>query len=185
MNRTMNNKKPFCKVCKDAGKPESEYSSHYVKSLPDKKGNTNVTCPTLLNTECRYCYDIGHTAKFCPVLAAKEKADTRQQARQPAKQPTKQPTKPTENRKGGFAALEDEPDKDFPALCQPSQYVPISGGYAAALAKPAILLPKPVTVGDFMQIKYGMRAEKSQIEKPKYHVTSWANDDTDSEGEDE
>jgi hypothetical protein len=57
-------KKPYCKVCHDAGKPESEYANHWVKDL-----NGKTTCPTLLNTECRYCFKRGHTAKFCSALA--------------------------------------------------------------------------------------------------------------------
>jgi hypothetical protein len=56
-------KKPYCKVCHDSGKPESEYTNHWVKDL-----NGKTTCPTLLNTECRYCFKRGHTAKFCSVL---------------------------------------------------------------------------------------------------------------------
>jgi hypothetical protein len=59
-------KKPFCKVCQDAGKSELEYSNHWVK---DRTGKT--TCPTLLNTTCRNCQKLGHTSKFCskPVAA--------------------------------------------------------------------------------------------------------------------
>ena len=67
------NKKPFCKVCFDAKKPESEYTSHHVRSLPDMNGKTVVTCPVLKATECRYCYNFGHTAKFCPVLEENKK----------------------------------------------------------------------------------------------------------------
>ena len=67
------NKKPFCKVCFDAKKPESEYTSHHVRSLPDMNGKTVVTCPVLNATECRYCYNFGHTAKFCPVLEENKK----------------------------------------------------------------------------------------------------------------
>lgn len=52
-----------CKVCRDAGRPESVYTSHYVK---DRIGN--VICPTLLNQECRYCFKKGHTVKFCPAV---------------------------------------------------------------------------------------------------------------------
>lgn len=74
MSRTQNNtKKPHCKVCQDAGKPESVYSSHWVKSLPDRNGKTNIICPTLLDTECRYCFKLGHTTKFCPVLEENNK----------------------------------------------------------------------------------------------------------------
>jgi protein nanos 1 len=60
-------KKPFCKVCCDAGKSEKQYTSHFVK---DRDGK--VTCPTLLGQECRYCFRAGHTVKFCPVLKERE-----------------------------------------------------------------------------------------------------------------
>ena len=59
-----------CKVCKDAGKPESEYTSHFVK---DREGK--VVCPTLLSQQCRYCQKPGHTVSHCPTLQAKTKAD--------------------------------------------------------------------------------------------------------------
>ena len=67
--------KPFCKVCHDAGKPESEYTSHFVRS--DTGPNSKVICPTLLAQECRYCCKNGHTVKFCPVLADQHKFDTK------------------------------------------------------------------------------------------------------------
>ena len=55
--------KPFCKVCKDAGKTESEYTSHFVK---DKAGpNGKVVCPTLLSQACRICKETGHTSSYC------------------------------------------------------------------------------------------------------------------------
>ena len=71
-NNTFNksNKKPFCKVCQDAGKTESDYTSHYVKS---DKGI--VICPTLLAVLCRYCNKKGHTIKFCPTLEQNKKED--------------------------------------------------------------------------------------------------------------
>lgn|GEM_PF-1507348 len=67
--------KPFCKVCHDAGKPESVYTSHFVRS--DTGPNSKVICPTLLAQECRYCCKIGHTVKFCPVLVDQKKTDTK------------------------------------------------------------------------------------------------------------
>lgn len=70
---SINIKKPYCKVCHDSGKPEREYTSHWVK---DRTGKT--VCPTLLNTECRYCFKLGHTSKFCPLLAKNNKAKERQ-----------------------------------------------------------------------------------------------------------
>jgi len=52
--------KPNCKVCRDAGKSEQQYSSHWVR---DKTGR--VTCPTLLSQDCRKCGKTGHTIKYC------------------------------------------------------------------------------------------------------------------------
>ena len=58
-----NKGKPFCKVCFDAGKPASEYNSHYVKSSPGPNGK--VACPTLLNQACLNCGQPGHTSGYC------------------------------------------------------------------------------------------------------------------------
>ena len=60
-----NKKTPFCKVCFDAKKTESEYTSHYVRSAPV---NGKIVCPTLLSQQCRYCQKSGHTVKFCSAL---------------------------------------------------------------------------------------------------------------------
>ena len=63
MSRKQISVKPCCKVCKDAGKPEAMFSSHFVK---DRTGK--VICPLLLSQECRYCFKLGHTVKFCQAL---------------------------------------------------------------------------------------------------------------------
>ncbi len=60
MKNNNSNKKPFCKVCKDAGKTEKDYSSHYLKNRDGE-----VICPTLLNQECRFCGEKGHTTSYC------------------------------------------------------------------------------------------------------------------------
>jgi hypothetical protein len=54
---------PFCKVCRDAGKNEKEYTSHFVKDQPGPNGK--VVCPTLLNQACRICGKTGHTSSYC------------------------------------------------------------------------------------------------------------------------
>jgi hypothetical protein len=54
---------PFCKVCRDAGKTEKEYTSHFVKDQPGPNGK--VVCPTLLNQACRICGKTGHTSSYC------------------------------------------------------------------------------------------------------------------------
>ncbi len=70
---------PFCKVCHDAGKPKSEYTSHYVKDRPGPHGK--VCCPYLLSLVCRYCHKTGHTPNHCPEVKAK---DSRVAAPKPA-----------------------------------------------------------------------------------------------------
>ena len=62
-------KGPFCKVCFDTGKPESVYTSHYVRDVPGESGV--VVCPTLLDIQCRYCKKKGHTTSKCPILKKK------------------------------------------------------------------------------------------------------------------
>lgn len=59
----MSYRKPFCKICFDAKKPESQYTSHYIRATNDP--NSAVTCPVLLATECRYCHKMGHTIQHC------------------------------------------------------------------------------------------------------------------------
>jgi Nanos RNA binding domain len=60
---TATTKTPYCKVCHDAGRPSSEYTSHYVKDQPGPNGK--VVCPTLLNQACRICNKTGHTSSYC------------------------------------------------------------------------------------------------------------------------
>lgn len=144
--KNISSKKAYCKVCHDAGKPESEYTSHWVKDLT---GNT--TCPTLLNTECRYCFKLGHTAKFCDNLIKgnKEKERIERSAQVVAEKPVAlQNKKPV----GRFAALcdDNEPEKkvsaniivnEYPSLCVRVKKVEVSKlevktGWAAIAAKP-------------------------------------------------
>jgi hypothetical protein len=63
----------YCKVCHDAGKSESEYRSHFIRESPSP--TSRVVCPTLLALECRYCFNSGHTIKYCPTLKKHEKEE--------------------------------------------------------------------------------------------------------------
>ena len=192
-------RKPYCKVCHDAGKPESDYTSHYVRSLPDRQGNTKVICPTLLNTECRYCYEFGHTSKFCPSLAARQKADERNRreeernTRIAVKKPVVQPK---QTHFGGFNALccdsdEEEEKKpvvkeEFPALGAPSQRVNTTS-YASAAAKPAPVKTQEANLpAGFKVLQKGDRIEKTEATNTKFNfrTTNWA-EYTDSEDEEE
>ena len=111
-------KKPFCKVCQDAGKPESEYTSHFVRSMPDKNGKTTITCPVLATTECRYCRQLGHTTKFCDVIEERKKRIKKQEsiANQTAKaelaQAARTVTKESRKSFGTFDVFADDSDDD-------------------------------------------------------------------------
>ena len=140
----VSNKKPFCKVCQDAGKPESEYTSHYVRSMPDKSGKTNVTCPTLLATECRFCYKLGHTTKFCPVIEATKKSEERAANRKQTEE--KKPLPKAKVPTNVFAGLADDSDSDEEQIVKVSNKVinkvkeefPSLGSKYVQEAKPAM-----------------------------------------------
>ena len=196
-NRSAPARKPFCKVCHDAGKPESDYTSHYVRSLPDRTGKTNVTCPTLLNTECRYCYELGHTAKFCPILEARKKDDERRHREEERRtRETRKPVAQPKAQQNTYSVLFDNDDEaepkpvveEFPALGPPSQRVVT--GYAAAAAKPVPIvevktqsLPSGFTV-----LKKGATYEKTETPKPmiaRPQPIKWVSWDSDDDSHDE
>jgi len=154
--------KPFCKVCHDAGKTEAEYTSHFVRSEPGPKGK--VVCPTLKEQECRYCFQYGHTVKFCQALTNRKKTEEKALKRKCPEE--KKPIQVAKKSANAFAALDmaedsedekmvsknkitinsrmeakkSEPKEDFPALPGASktvkQQVAISG-YANVVAKTA------------------------------------------------
>ena len=59
----------FCKVCKDSGKSNNEFTNHCTKDSSGK-----VCCPTLLGQNCRYCLQKGHTIKYCKELVEYNKS---------------------------------------------------------------------------------------------------------------
>ena len=196
-NKSNANKKPFCKVCHDAGKSESEYTSHFVRSRPDMNGKTKVTCPILAATECRYCYELGHTTKFCPVLeennkrSKKEKSVSIQYQKAEQRAYSRPIPEPVVEKKysGAFAALGDDseeekpvpkvavtvPVDEFPALFgSKTATAPVAKSavsWAAMAEKPAAPVLKPIV--------------KPAIKNtPQIASKSWA-DDSDSEEEEE
>jgi hypothetical protein len=85
-------------------------------------GKTTVTCPVLASTECLYCFQFGHTTKFCTVLEEnKKKADKAksiaikaQRAAERAAAAHQQATSRMETDlkyAGKFAGLEEEDDE--------------------------------------------------------------------------
>jgi hypothetical protein len=162
----MNTTKKFCKVCFDAKKPESVYTSHTVKSNDIRSGKMVTTCVTLLALECRYCFKMGHTIKFCEVLKENEKNRQRhenERARFTRKTEEERnavvaPKNAKPVAKKGFALLDEEElssDKrneevvdNFPSLITKNSgnsQSKVVFGYALAAAQPAAP-PKKVEV---------------------------------------
>jgi len=118
-------RKPCCKVCKDSGKSESEYSSHWPK---DSDGKT--VCPTLLAQDCRYCGDAGHTVKYCKVLerdnANKEKRQKQEERvrRTQAHEAASKPNSIAAPTSGRFALLMDDDSDESPRRTQKKAPVP-------------------------------------------------------------
>ena len=111
MSRVVSKKKPCCKICKDSGKSESVFSSHWPKDNAGK-----VICPTLLSQPCRYCAVPGHTVSYCAklqkdnALRSKMSRDmTRADARQSVSKPK---PKPMEAPSGSRFHLLIEDDSD-------------------------------------------------------------------------
>jgi hypothetical protein len=186
--KTTFGKKPFCKVCQDAGKSESEYTSHFVRSLPDSYGNTTVTCPVLAATECRYCYKKGHTAKFCPVIKENgNKADKEKSvAIQPKKRVTSSASVPKVSNKfaNSFAALDDDSDDENPVPivnCPAVVVTQVAKGSPDGLKSAvtwAAIAEKPVA-----PVKPDVPKSEFKVLTKKLY-TSWA-DDSDSDEEKE
>ena len=196
MSAYRNNAKvsPFCKVCKDAGKPESIYTSHFVRANPAP--DAKIVCPTLLALECRYCFKNGHTVKYCQELAQVKNANdkSKRKAEYEETKKNKVPTIATNKATNKFDVLEnDEPEEtvqlqiqveeavqlqqtkeDFPSLISaPKTAKAVTQGYATMLAKPALPNIK-VTVAPI--------PSSSKTASSLMNV-NWA-DDSDSENED-
>jgi hypothetical protein len=190
-------KKPYCKVCFDAGKPETEYSSHRTRTLPDRNGKTTVTCPTLLNTECRFCFKLGHTTKYCPAIEQnrkeKERADRKERAEAVEKsKPKVQEKKPSSS----FAVLccdSDSEDEEkvskvkvidnFPVLNiatkqaateEPKQL----SGWAAIAAKPLEAKVVPAQNDGLILLTKNIKYEskpKEEVKPTTAKPAPWAN----------
>jgi hypothetical protein len=195
-NKSASSKKPFCKVCQDAGKTEAEYTSHFVRSRPDMNGNTKVTCPVLAATECRYCYKLGHTTKFCPVIeentkrVKKQESLTIQAQKAYERASSRTVPEPVVERKyvGTFAALADESDDEKPMPVMKATAAPVVDEF------PALVGLKPAPPVAKSAVSWAAMAEKpaapvlKPIAKPTPQIAtkSWADySDSDSDEEEE
>lgn len=139
MSRNVSTKKPYCKVCHDAGKPEKEYTNHWLK---DKNGKT--VCRTLLNTECRFCHKLGHTAKFCDAPKKKEK---KEKERSEYKPKTEKPANPKINTSNKFQGLSNDDSDDDEEV---SVLKPEMKSWANIASKPQKIEEVVVTPNDYL-----------------------------------
>lgn len=185
--------KKYCKVCHDAGKPESEYSSHFTRESRDP--NSKILCPTLLSIECRYCYKFGHTVKYCPIIKDKLKEKKLEEAT--IRRINGKDKKDKDKKEKGenvvfnlFACLDEDAeedeeneeyrevsvtiDDDMPAIAPPAPSTIRCGlDYMAAVIKPAV------------QVSYKIEIKQPEV-KPKAKL-NWADcySDTDSDSDSE
>jgi hypothetical protein len=180
----------YCKVCQDAGKPESEYRSHFTRESKDP--NSKVCCPTLLALECRYCFKAGHTIKYCKVLKDNEKNKKRWELEAKNKKHIIEKEKNNSNKKvvtNKFAYLDDDDseneleehisnNEEFPELIKtPVTNIKITSNsnYANALtSKDSIPLPSSIPV------RMTPLTNKKRISE-----INWAAMDSDDEDEDD
>ena len=161
-NRNNTSSKPFCKVCFDAGKSETLYTNHFVKSNPGPNGN--VVCPTLLSMKCSYCKENGHTVKYCMKATATNNNHKKEKTKHYYKIDTsasKEAIKKTVSvsKTNRFETLIDDDDEledgeekdEYPALCNYStttttqtKFIPTESSYAIAASKPPMIVDTTV-----------------------------------------
>ena len=166
-----------CKFCKDAGKSEEEYMSHFLRESKDPE--SRITCPTLLAIECRFCFKRGHTVSKCAKLAKQKNGRNLQNA--PVKKAWSENTRPVAV--NPFDLLSEFGDSDNEegdsigetvetvTTCQDCDTVSTPGSftYAEMLAKPAPIAAS-MEVGSRLSI-----LTKARL------MCSWADSDSDDE----
>jgi len=185
----MSSVKSFCKVCFDAGKSESEYSSHFVRNERGGK----VVCPTLLNLNCTYCHKKGHTKSYCKDLKKDEKRSEKSFKRFEfeTKEKENRNTKKKVEKKNVFAALDSDGESDeeedypeeFPAL---SANVTIRENqkkvsFAEMAKKPAVVEVVAPVVAAIAAEEVEVASEPRQQRVPMRSWAEWS----DSEDEEE
>ena len=100
----------FCGVCHKAGKPASEYESHYTKSKPGPDGV--VVCPIILAAVCQRCNKTGHFTDHCKMKLKDEGASKRTPERSsyPCRKPTAVASAASNNRFAVLSCFDNDDD---------------------------------------------------------------------------
>lgn len=175
-NNDVRPNKPFCKVCKDAGKSETDYTSHWVKSYDKLTGKKVTTCPLLLSQECRYCHELGHTTKYCQVLADKNTTDNKKdkQIETPKNFECKEQVQQT-TKKVTFSLLAYDSDEDeiVGGSSAAETHNPVLTGWAAIVAKPAPVVKPNEPESVFKQLNVPTREKTPLISEGLKPVAGW------------
>ena len=132
----------------------------------------------LLTTECRYCFAIGHTTKYCSVLADNKKKDEKKvklQQRQQTKNTyaakaneSKQKSENTPAMKNTFGCLSNDTDSDNDNEKEKEKEINIKGFQSLSLKEqiredfPALSLSITAPKQMGIEISYASMASKSQ-----------------------
>lgn len=173
-------KTKYCSVCHKAGKSEREYTSHFIKSIPGPNGI--VICPTILSSECKFCFKLGHWAseEYCPALREKKKREKKEEynrAKQQAQPVIVAAASTISHLKqisayGALAYDSDSEDKprpspteDFPPLgnaCMKDRVLPTAFSYADMAKKEA-----PIVVREEKSaFEYDVLSRREPFDKP-------------------
>ena len=147
--------KPVCVHCRNLGLP----FDHWLRSSVD--ANSQVVCPILLNTECRYCHQFGHTVGRCPVILHEKNPEVAKKGFTPipvaaipvaavaavakAKENTLEKKKTTTVNRGGFSALDSDTEDEEEETVKP-QKIQKTKTPVSSVAKPKTPITKtPIT----------------------------------------
>ena len=180
--------KKYCKVCHDAGKSETEYTSHFIRENRDPC--SKVVCPTLLSLDCRYCSKKGHTVKYCKILEKDKIAETRQSksitnTKSKSQEKYKQPNNMFSNLESD-SEDEQEQEQEVKEVKEVEVRAPITSNiksYASALLRPA-LTSKEVKIAPIITRQNNdVVPSYNNIKSTYIKNKSWADTDSDSDSE--
>lgn len=182
--------KKYCKVCHDAGKSETEYTSHFIRENRDPC--SKVVCPTLLSLECRYCSKKGHTVKYCKNLEKDKIAEARQtkssitNTKPKSQEKYKQPNNMFSNLESD--SEDEEQEQDVKEVKEVEVRAPITSNiksYASALLRPA-LTSKEVKIAPIITRQNNdVVPSYNNIKSTYIKNKSWADTDSDSDSDSE
>ena len=178
-------------------------TNHWLRQSPDPK--SPLVCPVLKQTECRYCFEFGHTVSRCPILEAKNKTSVTAVDRSLLKDKREREWETQREREcvrerrsynkniNLFATLDDSDDKkaspsgvqkksvekeEFPALPSAGAYRKITVNFSTM--KYSDVAAKPAVVKPPAPVATEEKVEPKMVKK----YTNWADDSSDDEEDD-